>query len=91
MLQRGCGNFYSNLVVIGKKPLRNYIYAVLERLSRSGKAVVAAKGNLIGKACTVVEFIRQRYPQVRVERIFLDSENYGNRVVPRLRIILLRS
>jgi len=87
-LQRSYGNLYTNLVVVGKKALANYIFAVLERLQRSGRAILSAKGNLIGKACTVAEYIRQKYPNVKIAKVYLDSERYVNRVIPRLRIIL---
>ena len=70
------------LVYIGQKPTMAYVFQVVTQLnSGGGPVVVKARGNAIAKAVDVVEVVRRRFLEGRVEigRISIDTERLVNR------------
>ncbi|MEM3830787.1 MAG: DNA-binding protein Alba [Sulfolobales archaeon] len=67
----------SNTVLVGKKPVMNYVLAVLTLLNQGfDRIVVKARGRAITKAVDAVEILRNRFlkDKVRIESVKIDSE-----------------
>ncbi|MGC9149040.1 MAG: DNA-binding protein Alba [Sulfolobales archaeon] len=67
----------SNTVLVGKKPVMNYVLAVLTLLNQGfDKVVVKARGRSITKAVDTIEILRNRFlkDKVKVDSIKIDSE-----------------
>ncbi len=64
------------VVFVGKKPLMNYVSAVITQfLSGTKKVHVKARGRFISRAVDVVEALRNKFlPNVKVENINIDTE-----------------
>ncbi|MEZ0290134.1 MAG: DNA-binding protein Alba [Sulfolobales archaeon] len=57
-----------NTVLVGKKPVMNYVLAVLQMNSQGLTSIVLkARGRAIKKAVDVVEILRHRFLKDRVE------------------------
>jgi DNA-binding protein len=66
----------SNTVLVGKKPVMNYVIAVLTLVHQGVKdIVVKARGRAISKAVDTVEIIRDRFLRGKVE---IESINIGS-------------
>lgn len=66
-----------NTVLVGKKPVMNYVLAVLQMNSQGlNNIVVKARGRAISKAVDTVEIIRKRFlkDRVDVKKIDIGSE-----------------
>lgn len=50
-----------NVVLIGKKPVMNYVVAVLTQLTSNDEVIIKARGKAINKAVDVAEMIRNRF------------------------------
>ena len=72
-----------SVVYIGGKPFINYVNAVLIQLSKNGvnNVVVKSRGKFISKAVDVVEVVRQRFLQGKVDihSIKTNSEECMNK------------
>ena len=66
----------SNSVLIGKKPVMNYVLACITLFHSGAKEVsVKARGKAIGRAIDVVEVVRRRFlPDVKVKRISIGTD-----------------
>ncbi len=66
----------SNSVLIGRKPVMNYVLACITFFHSGAKEVsVKARGRAISRAIDVVEVVRRRFlPDVRVERIGIGTD-----------------
>ncbi|MET1102275.1 MAG: DNA-binding protein Alba [Pyrodictiaceae archaeon] len=67
----------SNVVLVGKKPVMNYVLATLTLLNQDVKEVVIkARGRAISKAVDTVEIVRKRFLKGRVDikDIKIDSQ-----------------
>jgi DNA-binding protein len=66
----------SNSVLIGKKPVMNYVLACITLFHGGAKEVnVKARGKAISRAIDVVEVVRRRFlPDVRVSRIGIGTD-----------------
>jgi len=67
----------SNVVLVGKKPVMNYVLATLTLLNQDVKEVVIkARGRAISKAVDTVEIVRKRFlkGKVDVKDIKIDSQ-----------------
>ncbi|MEM0043530.1 MAG: DNA-binding protein Alba [Sulfolobales archaeon] len=67
----------SNTVLVGKKPVMNYVLAVLTLLNQGfDRIVVKARGRAITKAVDAVEILRNRFlkDKVKIESVKIDSE-----------------
>ncbi|WP_297491473.1 DNA-binding protein Alba, partial [Thermococcus sp.] len=60
-----------HVVYIGKKPVMNYVLAVITQFNEGAKEVtVKARGRAISRAVDVAEIVRNRFlPEVRVKEI----------------------
>jgi len=58
----------SNVVLVGKKPVMNYVLATLTLLNQGiNEIVVKARGRAISKAVDTVEIVRNRFLPGKVE------------------------
>ncbi len=65
-----------NIVYIGKKPLMNYVLAVVMQFSSgSGEVMIRARGRSISSAVDVAEIVRSRFiPDSKVKDIKISTE-----------------
>jgi len=65
-----------NTVYIGKKPIMNYVLAVVTQFnSGSEEVVIKARGRSIGRAVDVAEVVRHRFlPDSKVKDIEISTE-----------------
>lgn len=66
----------SNSVLIGRKPVMNYILACITLFHGGAKEInVKARGKAISRAVDVVEIVRRRFlPDVKIENIDIGTE-----------------
>lgn len=66
----------SDSVLIGRKPLMNYVLACVTSFHGGAKEVsVKARGKAISRAIDVVEVVRHRFlPEVKVTRIGIGTD-----------------
>ena len=66
----------SNSVLIGKKPVMNYVLACITLFHGGAKEVnVKARGKAICRAIDVVEVVRRRFlPDMKVKRIGIGTD-----------------
>lgn len=66
-------------VLVGNKPLSNYVFSILKALEASKKAVVKARGKNISKAVTAVEIVRnKKLANVSVKKISISTVRLKN-------------
>ncbi|MEM0022202.1 MAG: DNA-binding protein Alba [Archaeoglobaceae archaeon] len=65
-----------NVILVGKKPVMNYVLATLTQLNEGAKEVtVKARGKAISRAVDVVEIVRNRFvPGLKLKSIKIDTE-----------------
>ncbi|MEM2324329.1 MAG: DNA-binding protein Alba [Archaeoglobaceae archaeon] len=65
-----------NLILIGKKPVMNYVLATLTQLNEGANEVtVKARGKAISRAVDVVEIVRNRFvPGLKLKEIKIGTE-----------------
>ena len=69
-----------NVVLIGRKPVMNYVVAVLTQLTSNNEVIIKARGKTINKAVDVAEMIRNRFiKDIKIKLIKDKSldQNYG--------------
>ncbi len=67
----------ANTVLVGKKPVMNYVLAILTLLNQGvGEIVVKARGRAISKAVDAIEIVRNRFlpGKVEVKNISIGSQ-----------------
>jgi DNA-binding protein len=71
----------SNSVLIGRKPVMNYVLACITFFHGGAKEVsVKARGKAISRAIDVVEVVRRRFlPDVKVARIGIGTDQISPR------------
>ena len=71
----------SNSVLIGRKPVMNYVLACITFFHCGAKEVsVKARGKAISRAIDVVEVVRRRFlPDVKVARIGIGTDQISPR------------
>lgn len=85
------------LILIGQKPVRNYVLACLISLSAgSNKVVIKARGRAICRAVDTVEMLRRSMKDLQLQNIMLSTEevsrDQGRKSnVSAIEIILTRS
>ncbi|MEM1873454.1 MAG: DNA/RNA-binding protein AlbA [Acidilobaceae archaeon] len=87
-----------NAVMVGGKPVSNYVIAAVRMLSQEGfsEIVVKARGNNIAKAVEVAERIRKTLPSTNVKDIRIFSEYHKDssgrtRRVSAIEIVIART
>ncbi len=68
----------ANTVLVGKKPVMNYVLAILTLLNQgAGEIVVKARGRAISKAVDAIEIVRNRFlpGKVEVRNISIGSQS----------------
>ncbi|AAK41236.1 DNA binding protein SSO10b [Saccharolobus solfataricus P2] len=69
----------SNVVLIGKKPVMNYVLAALTLLNQGvSEIVIKARGRAISKAVDTVEIVRNRFLPDKIE---IKEIRVGSQVV----------
>lgn len=71
----------ANTVLIGKKPVMNYVIAVLTLVHQGVRdIVIKARGRAISKAVDTAEIIKKRFLPGKVEygKIHIDSQTITN-------------
>ncbi|MGC8975164.1 MAG: DNA-binding protein Alba [Thermoprotei archaeon] len=69
----------SNVVLVGKKPVMNYVLATLTLLNQGvPEIVVKARGRAIGKAVDTVEIVRNRFLP---DKVVVKDIKIGSQVV----------
>ncbi len=71
----------NNSVLIGNKPVMNYVLACITLFHGGAKEVnVKARGQAIGRAVDVVEVVRRRFlPDTKVQRIAIGTQQMAPR------------
>ena len=71
----------SNAVLIGKKPVMNYVLACITLFHGGAKEIsIKARGRAISRAIDVVEVVRRRFlPDVKVKRIGIGTDQISPR------------
>jgi DNA-binding protein len=71
----------SNAVLIGKKPLMNYVLACITLFHGGAKEVsIKARGRSIGLAVDVAEVVRRKFlPDVKVKRVGIGTDQVDPR------------
>ncbi|TRM81245.1 DNA-binding protein Alba [Sulfolobus sp. F3] len=67
----------SNVVLIGKKPVMNYVLAALTLLNQGvSEIVIKARGRAISKAVDTVEIVRNRFlpDKIEIKEIRIGSQ-----------------
>jgi DNA-binding protein len=66
----------SNAVLIGKKPIMNYVLACITLFHSGAKEIsIKARGRAISRAIDVAEVVRRRFlPDVKVKRIGIGTD-----------------
>jgi len=66
----------SNAVLIGRKPVMNYVLACITLFHGGAKEInVKARGRAISRAVDVVEVVRRRFlPDVKVKNVGIGTE-----------------
>ena len=66
----------SNAVLIGKKPVLNYVLACITIFHSGAKEIsIKARGRAISRAIDVAEVVRRRFlPDVKVKRIGIGTD-----------------
>lgn len=84
-----------NIVYIGRKPVMNYVLAVLSGFNQNdqGKVMLQARGRAISTAVDTSEVVRRLYTKdldvtVSIGTEELSQEGYGNRNVSTMKIVL---
>ncbi|QKQ99386.1 DNA-binding protein Alba [Metallosphaera tengchongensis] len=69
----------SNVVLVGKKPVMNYVLAALTLLNQGvPEIIIKAKGRAISKAVDTVEIVRNRFLPDKIE---IRAIGVGSQVV----------
>ena len=70
----------SNVVLVGKKPVMNYVLACLTLFQNGvNEVVVKARGRAISKAVDVAQIVSRRFlNDVKVKSINIDTEQVKN-------------
>ncbi|MDI9611064.1 MAG: DNA-binding protein Alba [Archaeoglobaceae archaeon] len=65
-----------NVVLVGKKPVMNYVLATITQLNEGAREVVVkARGRAISRAVDVVEIVKNRFiPGIKLKGIKVDTE-----------------
>jgi DNA-binding protein len=71
----------NNAVLIGKKPVMNYVLACITLFHGGAKEVsIKARGRSISRAIDVVEVVRRRFlPDVKVKKIGIGTDQVSPR------------
>jgi DNA-binding protein len=71
----------SNAVLIGSKPVMNYVLACITLFHGGAKEIsVKARGRAISRAVDVVEVVRRRFlPDVKVKRVGIGTQQMAPR------------
>lgn len=73
------GTTPSNVILVGKKPVMNYVMAVLALLNQGvDEVIVKARGRAISKAVDAVEIIRNK---LLAEKVEVKDIKIGSQVV----------
>jgi len=74
-------------IFVGKKPVANYILALLKSLTNSSSVTVAARGRAISKAVAAVVLTKERHlPNLRIENVKINTEYRGKKGVSTIEI-----
>jgi DNA-binding protein Alba len=70
----------SNVVLIGKKPVMNYVLACITLFHSGAKEVnVKARGKAISYAIDIVEVVRRRFlPDVKIKKISIGTDQLAS-------------
>jgi DNA-binding protein len=71
-------NISENTVLIGAKPVMNYVLACITLFHSGAKEIsVKARGRAISRAIDVVEVVRRRFlPDVKVKSVGIGTTNF---------------
>ena len=71
----------NNSVLIGRKPVMNYVLACITLFHSGAKEVsIKARGRSISRAIDVVEVVRRRFlPDVKVKKIGIGTDQISSR------------
>jgi DNA-binding protein len=70
----------SNAVLVGRKPVMNYVLACITLFHGGAKEVsIKARGRAISRAIDVVEVVRRRFlPDVKVKKIGIGTDQISS-------------
>ncbi|NPA62077.1 MAG: DNA-binding protein Alba [Methanococci archaeon] len=68
-----------NVVLVGRKPVMNYVVAVLTQLTNNDEVIIKARGRAINKAVDVAEMIRNRFiKDIKIKKIEIGTDKVKN-------------
>jgi DNA-binding protein len=69
----------TNSILVGKKPVMNYVLAALTLFQTEPEVCIKARGRAISRAVDVVEIVRRRFLQdVKVKDIKIGTEQIAS-------------
>ena len=69
----------TNSILVGKKPVMNYVLATLTLFQTEPEVCIKARGRAISRAVDVVEIVRRRFLQdVKVKDIKIGTEQIAS-------------
>ena len=70
----------SNAVLIGKKPVMNYVLACITLFHSGAKEIsIKARGRAISRAIDVAEVVRRRFlPDVKIKRVGIGTDQLSS-------------
>ena len=76
-----------NVIYVGRKPIANYILALLHALSNHSKVTVAARGRNISKAVAAVVLTQKRHlPNLKIENVKIGTLYVGKKGISTIEI-----
>lgn len=80
----------NNLVLIGEKPLMNYVKVINNKFKQGGKELsIRARGKFITKAVDVAELVRKKQTteeRIEIKNIKIGTENFENKEGKRISV-----
>lgn len=79
-MAKGGDRMAESVILVGKKPVMNYVLATITQLNEGAKEIVVkARGKAISRAVDVVEIVRNRFvPGLKLKSIKIDTEELNS-------------
>jgi len=67
-----------NLILVGMRPIMNYVFAVETQLKRNTEIFISARGKFISKAVDILEISKRNHKDLKVS-IETESSTFKNK------------
>ncbi|MDR0913110.1 MAG: DNA-binding protein Alba [Methanobrevibacter sp.] len=69
-----------NIVLVGNKPVMNYVLAVVTQMKNNNLVILKARGRTINRAVDVAEIVRNKFiPDAKISNIKIATEELENK------------